>query len=188
MKWAGRTIDVVQILLVSTHNYLRNTYLHISELELSPIAIYILLYDQSYSCNTPLSPHAYVLNHWVTLSSFRWKLEILVHCCCFICYLNHTAAITITAASLLIYRCGWEWRLNCQSLIGILVFPSCRTINLGNTSQRRLQRSPILVGIKTFSGAVAREPSFIGKTTCYHLFAALACSQLWERKRILRRK
>ena len=44
--------------------------------------------------------------------------------------LNHLTAITITAASLLIYRCGWEWRLNCQSLIDILVFPSCRTINL----------------------------------------------------------
>ena len=27
------------------------------------------------------------------------------------------------------------------------MFPSTRTINLGNTSQRRLQRSPVLVGI-----------------------------------------
>ena len=99
-------------------------------------------------------------------------------------YLNHITNIP-TAASLLIYRCDSEWHLNCQSLISILVFPLSRTINLGNTSQRRFQRSPILVGIKTFSGAIAGEPSFIGKTTCYHLFAVLACSRPWERKRIL---
>jgi hypothetical protein len=29
------------------------------------------------------------------------------------------------------------------------------------------------VDIKTFSGAVAGEPSFIGKTTCYHLLLNL---------------
>ena len=136
MKWAGRTIDVVKILLVSTHNYFRNTYLHISELEKSPIVICISSYDQSYSCNTPLSPHAYVLNLWVTLSFFRWKLGnpcllLLFYSAC----LNHPTAITVTTASLLIYRCG------------IFVFPLSRTINLGNTSQRRFQWSPILVSI-----------------------------------------
>ena len=176
MKWAGRTLDVVQILLVSMHNYFRNTYLHISELEKIPIAVCILLYDRSYSCNTPLSPHAYVLNLWVTLSLFRWKLgntcSLLLFCLLLESYYCHH----YYCCKLLIYRCGWEWRLNCQGLIDILVFPSSRTINLGNTSQRTFQRSPILVGIKTFSGAVAGEPSFIGKTTCYHLFAAFACS------------
>jgi hypothetical protein len=76
VKWAGWTIDVVQILLVSTHNYFRSTYLHTSELELSPISICILLYDQSYSCNTPLSPHAYVLateSFSFTISGENWK-------------------------------------------------------------------------------------------------------------------
>ena len=37
VKWAGRAIDVAQLLLVSMHNYLRNTYLHVSELEKSPL-------------------------------------------------------------------------------------------------------------------------------------------------------
>ena len=35
MKWAGRTIGIVQILLVSTHNNLRNTYLHKTEIEIA---------------------------------------------------------------------------------------------------------------------------------------------------------
>lgn len=48
-----------------------------------------------------------------------------------------------------------------------------RTINLGNISHRRFQRSLALGGIKTFSGAIAGEPSFIGKTTCYHLLLSL---------------
>jgi hypothetical protein len=76
VKWAGRTIDVVQILLVSMHNYFRSTYLHTSELVLSPIVIYHLLYDQSYSCNAPLSPHAYILatkSFSFTISIENWK-------------------------------------------------------------------------------------------------------------------
>jgi hypothetical protein len=76
VKWAGRTIDVVQILLVSMHKYFWSTYLHTSKLELSPIVICILLYDQSYSRNTPLSPHAYVLaieSSSSTISGENWK-------------------------------------------------------------------------------------------------------------------
>jgi hypothetical protein len=43
---------------------------------LSPVVICILLYDQSYSCNTLLSPHAYVLvteSFSFTISSENWK-------------------------------------------------------------------------------------------------------------------
>ena len=29
------------------------------------------------------------------------------------------------------------------------------------------------MGIKTFSGAVTGEPSFIGKTTCYHIICCI---------------
>jgi hypothetical protein len=76
MKWAGRTIDVGQILLVSTYNHFLSTYPHTSELELSPIVICILLYDQYYSCNAPLSPHAYILateSFSFTISGENWK-------------------------------------------------------------------------------------------------------------------
>jgi hypothetical protein len=58
-------------------------------------------------------------------------------------------------------------------LLIFLLFSHSQTINLGNTSHRRFQRSPILVGIKTFSDTVAAEPSFIGKITCYHLLLNL---------------
>jgi hypothetical protein len=44
------------------------------------------------------------------------------------------------------------------------------------------------VGIKIFSGVVAREPRFIGKTTCYHLLPALICFSSWERIRNLLRR
>ena len=152
------------------------------------IPTYIGVRDKSHCCLYLIIWSILFMQHPAVTSCLRFKslsytftfpvktgkplLLLLFYFAC----LNHLTAITITAASLLIYRCGWEWRLNCQSLIGILVFPSSRNINLGNTSQRRFQRSPILVGIKTFSGAVAGEPSFIGKTTCYHLFAAFAFS------------
>jgi hypothetical protein len=83
----------MQILLVSTYNYFRSTYLHTSKLVLSDIVICILLYDQSYSCNAPLSPHAYVLatesfsfttfgENWktVTTAAILFSLFELYHC------------------------------------------------------------------------------------------------------------
>ena len=115
------------------------------------IVICFLLYDQSHSCNTPLSPHAYVLNLWVTLSLFRWKLgntcSLLLFCLLLESYYCHH----YYCCKLLIYRCGWESN---YILVDILVFPSSRTINLGNTSQRRLQRSPILVGITCLESTI----------------------------------
>jgi hypothetical protein len=82
----------VQILLVITHNYFRSTYLHTPELELSPIIIYILLYDQSYSCNTPLSPHAYVLateSFLFTISGENWKIVTTIVVLFSLLELNH---------------------------------------------------------------------------------------------------
>jgi hypothetical protein len=44
VKWAGRAIDVMQILLVSMHNYILITHLHTNELEKCYV-IRITLYD-----------------------------------------------------------------------------------------------------------------------------------------------
>jgi hypothetical protein len=44
------------------------------------------------------------------------------------------------------------------------------------------------VGIKTFYGTVAEEPSFIGKTPYYHLLALLIYFSSWETLRMFRRR
>jgi hypothetical protein len=64
---------------------------------------------------------------------FWWKLDLCCYLFGFVYYFHFNCfSSRLVSLRILNHMCCWEWRLNCKSLIGILMLPSCQTINLGN--------------------------------------------------------
>ena len=105
LPWEGRTKDVIQVLSISTHDYLRSTCLHyIYELELVPYRPWLWwLYDEYHPMNSPIK--------CLRVSPILFLLSYYCCCCCYNHYKTATitvTTVTVTTAIKLSYWCATD--------------------------------------------------------------------------------
>jgi hypothetical protein len=106
VKWAGRTIDVVQIILISMYNYIWNTYLHTTELKMNN-----MLFVSHYMINLIHATTRYhlrptLLATEVTSSLLSVKTRNLLLLSTVFYYFDSTAAVTTSFLRISIHKCG----------------------------------------------------------------------------------